>query len=371
MVSVYEERTRACQRKLGERGATAAVLFPGPNLYYLSGFYAEPWDRHFLLFVPSDGSPCFVVPEVYEEQVRESSWIETLRTWTDQEGPLETLRRTSETLGLDGGHLLLDDQMWTTFAQDIRAVTSDATFGVASEALDELRSRKDETELDTIRRASEIADEVSRTVRAKGDDVIGMTERELATEIENQMLESGADDAAFDVSASSGPNTARVFYHHGDREIERGDPVLLDFGAVVDHYRSDQTRMVVFAGEPPAEFERMHDAVSEALEAGVDAVRPGVPVEAVELACHDVLAEYGCVDQTLHRTGHGVGLTVHEAPNVIEGNERELEPGMVFSVEPGVYFEGEFGVRIEDLVAVTEDGAERLNSSPRTWQPLD
>jgi Xaa-Pro aminopeptidase len=161
-----------------------------------------------------------------------------------------------------------------------------------------------------------------------------------------------------------------VFYHHGDREIQSGDPVLLDFGCVVDHYCSDQTRIVVFDGDPPQEFPRVHEAVLEAHEAAVEAVEPVVPAEAVEETAHSILEEYGYLDSTQHRTGHGVGLTVHEGPNILKGNDQPLEPGMVFSVEPGVYFEDRFGVRIEDLVAVTETGYRRLNDSPRTWRPL-
>lgn len=370
MASAFETRTRACQERLAERDASAAVLAPGPNLYYLSGFHAEPWDRLFLLFVPAEGEPRFVVPGMFDAQIRDVSWIEVIHTWADESGPADALQRVGEHLELASGRLLLDDRMWATYVQALRRQFPDATYGLASEVLDDLRERKDELEIEAIERASEIADEVSEEIRSLGATAVGMTERELALEVEAAMTERGAEGLPFDVASTAGPNTARVFYHHGDREVAAGEPVLLDFGCIVDRYCSDQTRMVVFDGEPPEEFERVYDAVLAAYEAGVSAVEPGVPAESVEQACHEVLEEHGYADRVQHRTGHGVGLTPNEGPAILTGNTAPLRPGMVFSVEPGVYFEGRFGVRLEDLVVVTEDGCRSLNHSPMTWRPL-
>jgi len=152
---------------------------------------------------------------------------------------------------------------------------------------------------------------------------------------------------------------------HGDREIRTGEPVVLDFGTRVDGYPSDQTRTLVFGDEPSERVREVHDLVCRAQQAGVEAVEPGVTAGAVDAAAREVIADAGYADQFVHRTGHGVGLAVHEAPYIVGDNDRELEPGMVFSVEPGVYLDGEFGVRIEDLVVVTEDGCERLNETER------
>ncbi len=368
-MSVFEARTRECQAEMRAADADALVLFPGPNLYYLSGFFTEPWDRHFFYLVPAEGEPCFVIPELFEEQVSEASWVDQIYPWTDAAGPDAALHAARDDLG-EIDSVLLDDEMWARYVLDIEDVFQPTEMQLASRILDDLRDIKDEQELDAIRRASDIADTVSEEVRSLGDAAIGMTERELANDIERRLHDHGAEGLAFDVSSSTGPNSARVFYHHGDREIRAGEPVLLDFGCRVAHYCSDQTRMVVFGGAPSEKFTRVHEAVREAQEVGVQAVEPGISAESVEHAVHDVLAEYGYQEYTQHRTGHGVGLTPHEGPEILDGNERILEPGMVFSVEPGVYFEGEFGVRIEDLVVVTEAGCERLNETPRTWEPL-
>jgi len=173
---------------------------------------------------------------------------------------------------------------------------------------------------------------------------------------------------SFETIVGSGPNGAKPHHGCGDREIRAGEPVVLDFGTRVDGYPSDQTRTLVFDGEPPAEYERVHETVRAAQAAAVEAVEPGVAAEAIDRAARDVIEDAGYGDAFFHRTGHGVGLDVHEEPYIVAGNDRELEPGMVFSVEPGIYLDGRFGCRIEDLVVVTEDGCERLNDTDRGWR---
>jgi Xaa-Pro aminopeptidase len=144
--------------------------------------------------------------------------------------------------------------------------------------------------------------------------------------------------------------------------------VVLDFGTRVDHYPSDQTRTLVFGGDPGEQYREVHEVVREAQQAGVEAAGPGVTAGAVDAAARAVIEDAGYGEQFIHRTGHGVGLDVHEEPYIVSGSERVLEPGMVFSVEPGIYLPGEFGVRIEDLVVVTEEGCERLNDTDRGWR---
>ena len=370
MTEVFEERTRRCQQRLRAVDADGVVLFPSTNLYYLSGFREDPGERHLLLFVPADGDPAFVAPEMYAGQLAEATWVEDVRTWSDGDDPLDLVRAVAADLDLDGGRLLLDDRMWALFTQDLRAALPDAEFGLASDVLEPLRMRKDDAEIEALRRAGQVADDVSVAVRELGADAVGTTEAELAREIESRLAEAGGEDVAFETIVGAGPNGAKPHHGHGDRVIEPGDPVVLDFGAFVDGYPGDQTRTVVFDGTPPEEFDRVHRAVREALQAGVEAVEPGVTAESVDRAAREVIESYGYGDRFVHRTGHGVGLDVHEGPYIVEGDETELEPGMVFSVEPGIYLPDEFGVRVEDLVVVTDDGRERLNDSPRTWKPL-
>ncbi|MFB6072334.1 MAG: M24 family metallopeptidase [Halobacterium sp.] len=368
-MSVFEARTRDCQQRLRERGAAGVVLFPSPNCYYLGGFHEEPAERHLFLFVPAEGDPAFVAPELYGDQLADATWVEDRRLWADGEDPLGLVAATAADLGMTDGELLVDPTMWARFTQDLREALPDASWGLAEEVLAPLRVRKDGAELDALERAADAADAAMRDVRDLGDDAVGMTENELARFVEERLVEHGGDGTAFATIVGSGPNGAKPHHHHADRVVERGDPVVFDFGTVVDHYPSDQTRTVVPAGDPPAQFREVHGVVLEAQQAAVDAVEPGVAAGEVDRAAREVIADAGYGDEFVHRTGHGVGLDVHEEPYVVEGSDRELEPGMVFSVEPGVYLSGEFGVRIEDLVAVTEDGCRRLNHTDRGWRP--
>lgn len=369
MSSVFEERTRDCQRALATSDADGVVLFPSSNLYYAAGFDEEPGERHLLLCISREGEPVFVAPAMYEEQIREESWVEDVRTWDDGDDPRALVGEVLDELAIEE-RILLDDRMWALFVQDLRAVRPDATFGLASEVIDDLRMRKDEHELDALRRAGAFSDAVSEEIRSLGEDAIGMTERELAKEIDGLLSEGESTGPSFGTIVGAGANGAKPHHRHSDHVIQKGEPVVLDFGGTVDMYPGDQTRTVVFDGDPPEGFERVYEAVFVAQEAAVQAVGPGVTAGEVDRAARDVITNYGFGDEFFHRTGHGVGLSVHEEPYIVAGNERPLEPGMVFSIEPGVYLEGQYGVRIEDLVAVTEDGCERLNDSPWTWKPL-
>ncbi|TYT61528.1 aminopeptidase P family protein [Natrialba swarupiae] len=367
--SIVDDRLERVRSALERADAEALVCFPSANMRYLSGFDDEPMERHLFLFV-TDGQAAFLAPELSGEQIRAESPIDDVRTWSDGEEPTATLESIGTDLGLSTGRLLVDDRMWALFTQDLRATFPDAAFGLASEVLADLRMRKDETELEALREAAAISDAVSEAVRRLGPDAVGMTEAELAAEIENRLVAEGGAGVSFDPIVGSGPNGARPHHRHGDRTIQPGDPVVLDFGTVVDGYAGDQTRTVVFDGDPPDGYEAVHEAVLAAQSAAVDAVEPGVAAREVDRAARSVLEQRGYGDRFVHRTGHGVGLDLHESPYIAADNDQQLEPGMVFSVEPGVYLEDEFGVRIEDLVVVTEDGCERLNHSPRTWRPL-
>lgn len=363
-----EARVDAVQSEFEESEVDGLILFPSPNMTYLSGFAEEPMERHLLLFVTATDTS-FLAPELYESQLRDETPIRPITTWADGQDPKDAIANIVDDLDLCGEHILVDDRMWAMFTQDLREVSPQSSFGLASEIMSELRIQKDPYELDQLREAASLSDEASRKIRNLGADVVGMTEMEVVNELQTVLDEIDSDGFSFDPIVAAGPNGAKPHYRHGEREIRPGEPVVLDFGGLTAGYAGDQTRTIVFDGQPPQDFIHAHDAILRAVDAGVEAAKPGVEAQDVDRAARKTLADEGLADKFIHRTGHGVGLEVHEPPYIVEGNETELLPGMVFSVEPGLYVEGEWGVRIEDLVVITDDGAERLNQSPRSWKP--
>ncbi len=224
-----------------------------------------------------------------------------------------------------------------------------------------LRAVKDASELELLAAAGAAADAAFEEIRKVPFG--GRRESEVAADLAGLLRGFGHSQVDFTIVAS-GPNGANPHHEAGDRVIERGDMVVLDFGGLRDGYGSDTSR-TVHVGEPTDEERRVHDLVREAQEAGFRAVRPGVACQEVDRAARAVIDAAGYGEYFIHRTGHGIGVTTHEPPYMIEGEEQPLVPGMCFSVEPGVYLPGRFGVRIEDIVTVTEDGGRRLNGTTR------
>jgi D-alanyl-D-alanine dipeptidase len=193
--------------------------------------------------------------------------------------------------------------------------------------------------------------------------VPGRTEAEVAADIAEAIVAEGHSEAAF-VIVGSGPHGADPHHEQSDRELRAGDIVVVDIGGpYAPGYNSDSTRTYSL-GEPDAEVAERYSILQRAQRAAVEAVRPGVSAEQVDAVARDVLAGAGLAEYFVHRTGHGIGLSVHEEPYIVAGNDLPLAAGMAFSVEPGIYFPGSWGARIEDIVIVTEDGAESVNHRP-------
>jgi len=226
-------------------------------------------------------------------------------------------------------------------------------------ALPMLRAIKDADEVERLAAAGAAADacfEAIARVRFEG-----RRESEIGAELATLLREHGHSQVDFTV-VGSGPNGANPHHELSQRTIQAGDMVVLDFGGIKDGYGSDTTR-TVHVGDPTDEEHEVFEIVRRAQQAGFDAVRPGVACQEIDRAARRVITDAGYGECFIHRTGHGIGLTTHEPPYIVEGETRPLLPGMCFSIEPGIYLPGRFGVRIEDIVTVTEDGARRLNNT--------
>jgi len=225
-----------------------------------------------------------------------------------------------------------------------------------------LRMHKDEEELNTMRRAIEVAEKAMRRMMPRIR--IGMTEKQIAAMLTQFLMEGGADTVPFGPIVSAGPNSASPHAVPTDRPLQAGDLLVIDWGAYVDGYPSDITRTFA-VGELDAELVRVYHTVRQANEQGRQAARPGATGRDVDRAARGVITDAGYGNYFIHRTGHGLGLEVHEPPFMMEDNTDPLETGMVFTVEPGIYLPDRGGVRIEDDVVVTADGHTCLTSFPR------
>jgi Xaa-Pro dipeptidase len=357
--SVYTSRLRRAAELTAEAGLDVVVVTPGPDLRYLIGSRAETFERLTALVVPADGDAYVVVPRMELAALRDSAVGEAgleVRDWVDGVDPYA--------LALDGlgvvRRLAVSEATPALHTVPL-ATVSDASPQLATPVLRRLRMLKDAAEVDALRQAGAAIDRVharmAQWLRA------GRTEREVASDIAAAIVEEGHAEADF-VIVASGPNGADPHHEVSDRVIGDGETVVVDIGGPTElGYNSDSTRTYA-TGLVPDGIQDAFAALQRAQQAAVDAVRPGVTAESVDAAARRVLQDAGLADRFIHRTGHGIGLSVHEEPYIVEGNALELEPGMTFSIEPGIYFPGEWGARIEDIVVVTDDGVEPLNVRP-------
>ena len=344
---------------LVHHGAEWLLVAPSADFRWLTGTVARSTERLVLFALPARGEPFCVVPRLEAGPLAsECPWLE-LEIWDEHEDPFERLARR---VGLERSPAaLVSDGLK---AGSLLRLAYATACRPASLVLGPLRAVKDAEELRLLAAAAAHADQV---VEAAADRMRpGLTEREVARQVVD-LFEALGDTDVWAIVAS-GPNAAMPHHFPSDRRLESGDVVVLDVGASTGGYGSDITR-TYWLGEPPAEARRVYEVVNAALEAGIAAVRAGVAPEDVDRAARAVIEGAGLARHFPHRTGHGVGLDVHEPPWLVAGNRAPLETGMVHSVEPGVYLEGRFGVRLEDLVAVERGGAARLNRAPLDPRP--
>ncbi|MEW2320334.1 aminopeptidase P family protein [Streptomyces griseoincarnatus] len=362
----YKDRMDRAARQAADAGLAGLLVAPGPDLVWLTG-YAPPavTERLTLLVLAAGREPVLVVPTLEAPDAEKATGAPALalRDWTDGKDPYALTAALLD----DRGRFGVSDNAWALHLLGLQQALPGTSFVSLTDALPMLRAVKDAAELERLAAAGAAADaafEEIRNVRFSG-----RPESEVAADLAALLRRFGHSQVDFTIVAS-GPNGANPHHEAGDRRIGRGDMVVLDFGGLKDGYGSDTSR-TVHVGEPTEEERRVHDLVREAQEAGFRAVRPGAACQDVDRAARAVIADAGYGEYFVHRTGHGIGVTTHEPPYMVEGEERPLVPGMCFSVEPGVYLPGRFGVRIEDIVTVTEDGGRRLNDTERGMVIVD
>ena len=360
---INQKRLEMLAKELKTLGLDAIYLGPSSDLEYITGLDTHPDERVRGLMVSRDGRCFAMTPLLYkEEMVKAFGDVPFYAEWNDHEGFTGAFKKGCEHLGLVGAKIAFNDGVRAVDMLAVRdAMDLQMVNGV--DVLDPLRSRKDEEELEIMREASKMADAV--VMKLLGFIKPGMNERQIARKIPEFFEEAGSLGTAFNPIVASGPNGSMPHYGGGRRVIEENDVMILDLGGRHRSYCSDTSR-TFFTGNPTDEQKKVYEIVRQAQAAGEAAVQPGATGQDVDRAARKVIIDAGYGEFFFNRVGHGIGIAVHESPYIIEGNDKPLEPGNVFSVEPGIYLPGKFGIRIENIVAVRPDGTgEALNHFPR------
>jgi Xaa-Pro dipeptidase len=369
------------QRDLHGLGVEAMLVLAPANTYYLSGFHAVTYSRPVAVIVCDD--PVLVIPELEETHARERSVIAQIRTYSDLglgglDGKstfelaidlcvdvLRDLALQGRRVGFEPTNLTVDGHGY------LRGAWGTPLIPVKG-AVERLRMVKDADELAAIRIGCGLAD---HGMRVEVDATrVGTTEISIMARGNAAMLEEAARRYPDRQTASmsrpvSGAKAVLPHSIPSGKPIERGDVVIHGTGCLVDAYYSEDER-TMFVGPPAAAQERMFEVMRRAQQSAIDAIRAGVPCREIDRAARSVIEEAGYGRQFTHRTGHGIGIDVHEAPYFSASDETILQPGMVMSVEPGIYVEGVGGFRHSDTVAVTESGCDVLTAFPKTLQDL-
>ena len=359
----YTRRMERAAEQADAKGLTGVLVAPGPDLLYFTGYQPIAiTERITMLVLQASREPAMIVP-VLERPDAEGSpgaGALSLSDWSDGSDPYDATAKLLD----PRGKYAISDSAWAMHVLGLQEALPESEYVSMTSTLPMLRAVKDAEELERLAAAGAAADASFEQIRQVR--FAGRPESEVAAELAGFLREHGHSEVDFTV-VGSGPDGANPHHEFGERVIQDGDMVVLDFGGIKDGYGSDTTR-TVHVGEPTDDEREVYEVVRRAQQAGFEAVRPGVECQEIDRAARRVITDAGYGEQFIHRTGHGIGLTTHEPPYMVEGDTNPLEPGMCFSIEPGIYLTGRFGVRIEDIVTVTDDRGRRFNDTSRELQ---
>lgn len=358
-MSIYFNRIQKVQEKMIGQGIDCLFLSPSINLKYLTGYEAKMDERLVLLILPSKGEPVFVAPKLYEAFVATTP-IDHKVFWEDQDNPHEIVLREMKKCGMASGSIATENSMPAAFIVPLQAQLPATTFGLANHLFEDLREIKNNAEIELLKKSAHIIDNILKKVILE-KEIIGRSEAELAAELEYEMKRSGMEGPSFSPIIASGANSASPHHKTGLDSIKENQPLLMDLGGIWNGFCSDMSRTIFLGNQPDELFMKVYEIVLGAQKKGIEAVGPNVSAESIDAIVREEITRNGYGDYFIHRTGHGIGMEVHETPYIVAGNDGILKPGMLFSIEPGIYLPGKFGVRIEDIVLVTDTGCQVLN----------
>ena len=358
-------RLQKLRNQMQQEGVDLIALAPGAHMQWLIDFYPHPDERPCLLLIGPE-SETFLMPALNAEDTRARSDIQMI-IWKDASGPAQALESALDTISASNARCIsLDETMRADFALPLVQALPHAQTCFTENTVGWLRMQKDANECALLRQNARIADKAMLT--AMENIAVGKSEIEIAKIVQETFSENGAQ-MQFAI-VGSGPNGALPHHSTGTRTLQRGDAVVIDIGGKQNSFNSDITRMAI-VGELPENFHQVHSIVNEAVKSALATAVPGVRACVVDNAARDVIANSGYGEYFVHRTGHGLGLEVHEPPYIMSSSEIILEEGMVFSIEPGIYLPGKFGIRLEEIIILQKDGPEILSQLSRDYVICD
>lgn len=366
----YKERLEQCKGILATGDLDAVALNPGPDLSYLTGLAFHLMERPVVgIFLP-DGPPHIIHPALESEKLQDSPYpVHTFPYSEDRSTWLNAFRQALKSADLLDARIgVIPRRLRVLEMRFLERAAPGSAFPDAQGTLSALRIRKDLGEIQALQEAVETAQNALEAIQ----DLIkpGISERDLSLSLVSQLLKGGSDpELPFFPIISFGPNSANPHASPTDRVLQSNEVVLIDWGARVDGYCSDITR-VFSVGEVDQEMRQIADVVREANHKGRQLVQPGAVCSEIDQAVREVVQQAGYGEYFMHRTGHGLGREAHEEPYITAGDDTRLEAGMTFTIEPGIYLPGRGGVRIEDDVLVTDDGCHSFSNLSRDLIPL-
>lgn len=352
---MQNERLARVRDNMRVRGLDQMLLVDPLSIWWLCGYYTEPYERFLGLYVPLEGTPTIFVNRLFPSP--DATGARTV-VFSDTDDPVPLV---ADACAHDRA-LGVDKELAARWLVPLMRAGAASDFVLASEAVDDARAIKDARERELMRVASRTNDAAMAWLV---DQVRpGATERSIAEGLLGTYRRLGADDHSFAPIVSFGANAADPHHEPDDTVLSPGDTVLFDVGCRQGRYCSDMTR-TFFTAEPTDHQRAVYDAVLRANEAAEAVIRPGVTFAEIDLTARRIIEDAGWGPAFNHRLGHQIGLVDHEPGDVSATHDEPVHPGMCFSIEPGIYLPGDIGVRIEDLVIVTEDGCEVLNSYPK------
>ena len=359
MTENTSQRLLRLREQMAEQDLDGFLVSSAANRRYLSGFTGS---NGYLLITASEA--ILATDFRYIEQAQSESPGFEVR---HMRGGSPWFPDVADELGLSLVGFEADEMSVTAFSRLQREVQESESnlrlqFEETAGVVEWIRAVKDDSEIEALDRAVQIADEAMTKIRA--DIRVGMTEQEVSWELHKEMRRLGAEGPSFDTIVAVGPNAALPHHRADDTVVRGGEPIVIDMGANYQGYCSDLTRSFV-AGEPDDMFQHIYAIVLQAQKAAIEAARPGMTGEEIDSIARDVITEAGYGDEFGHGLGHGVGLVIHERPMVVPRSQDVVEDGMVFTIEPGIYISGWGGIRIEDIVVMENGRARPLTRSPK------